>query len=103
MQEIPPPQIVTPTWLGLFVMVAAGLAFVAFVVVTSVLLGAGVSLISSRRIRSLSAMMLFIVPALAVVGMIGMKWGAARMNAVHGVEWAQHSPDIQTVAGDQAR
>ena len=71
---------VLPTWMGLFVMIAVGLAIVSFVVVMSVLLLAGVNVVSSRKIRSLGAMMLFIVPALAVVGMIGMKWGTARVH-----------------------
>src|SRR6266446_1993448 len=70
-----------PTWLGLFAMLGLGLAFVAFVVVMSVLLAAGVHVISSRRIKAIGVLMLFIIPAIAVVGMIGMEWGAARVHA----------------------
>src|SRR5262249_47415231 len=64
-------------------MIAIGLAFVTFVVVMSVLLAAGVHVISSRRIKAIGALMLFIIPALAVVGMIGTKWGAARAHTYH--------------------
>jgi hypothetical protein len=69
-----------PTWLGLFAMLGVGLAFVAFVVVLSVLLASGVHVISSRRIKAIGALMLFVIPAMAVVGMIGMKWGSARAH-----------------------
>ena len=61
---------IAPTWLGLFVMIAIGLAFVSFVVVMSVLMLAGVQIISSRQIKAVGALMLFIIPAIAVVGMI---------------------------------
>src|SRR5262245_65428103 len=71
------------TWLGLFAMIAIGLAFVAFVVVMSVLLASGVHVISSRRIKAIGALLLFIVPAIAVVGMIGAKWEAARAHRYH--------------------
>src|SRR5262245_26856851 len=71
------------SWLGLFAMIAIGLVFVAFVVVMSVLLASGVHVISSRRIKALGALILFIVPAIAVVGMIGAKWGAARAHTYH--------------------
>ena len=82
MQSISPgPQFgIAPTWLGLFLMLAVGLAFVAFVVILSVLMAAGVQVITARKVRSLAATMLFIVPALAVVGMIGMHWGTARVR-----------------------
>jgi hypothetical protein len=85
MQSLPEaPQFqIAPTWLGLFAMLGIGLAFVAFVVVVSVLLAAGVHVISSRRIKAIGALMLFIIPAIAVVGMIGMKWGAARTHTYH--------------------
>jgi len=68
------------SWLGLFAMIAIGLAFVAFVVVMSVLLASGVHVISSRRIKAIGALTLFVVPAIAVVGMIGAKWEAARAH-----------------------
>src|SRR5262245_11721969 len=71
------------TWLGLFAMIAIGLAFVAFVVVMSVLLASGVHVISSRRIKAIGALLLFIVPAVAVVGLIGAKWEAARTQTYH--------------------
>src|SRR5262245_10949767 len=71
------------TWLGLFAMIAIGLAFVAFVVVMSVLLASGVHVISSRRIKAIGALMLFIVPAVAVVGLICTKWEAAREHTYH--------------------
>jgi hypothetical protein len=80
-----------PTSLGLFAMIAVGLAFVAFVVITSVILAAGVQVVSSRKIKSFAAMMLFIVPALAVVGMIGTKLGTARV-----VTYPYPAADLQT-------
>src|SRR5262245_42296092 len=70
-------------WLGLLAMIAIGLVFVTFVVVMSVLLASGVHVISSRRIKAIGALMLFIVPAVAVVGLIGAKWEAARAHTYH--------------------
>jgi hypothetical protein len=93
MQSLPEaPQFqVAPPLLGLLALLGVGLAFVAFVVVMSVLLASGVHVISSRRIKAIGALMLFVIPAIAVVAMIGMKWGAARAHT-----YSYYPRDVQT-------
>jgi hypothetical protein len=38
---------------------------------------------ATRRIKAIGAVMLFVIPAIAVVGMVGTKWGAARAHTYH--------------------
>ncbi|MGE5194667.1 MAG: hypothetical protein ACM3U2_19415 [Deltaproteobacteria bacterium] len=78
MQSIPSaPQIqFAPTWLGLILILATGLAFLAFVAVTTVILSAGKPIVPWQRLKSLAAALALIVPALAVVVFIGYFWMA---------------------------
>jgi hypothetical protein len=76
MQPIPPgPQFqVAPTWLGLIVILAAGLAFLAFIAVLTAVLASGKPIVPMQRIKALAAMLALIVPALAVVVLVGWFW-----------------------------
>jgi hypothetical protein len=65
---------VAPTWLGLIVILAAGLAFLAFIAVLTAVLAAGKPFVPMQRIKALAAMLVLIVPALAVVGLVGWFW-----------------------------
>jgi hypothetical protein len=109
MQPIPSGPIfgIALTWLGLFVTIAIGLAFVSFVVVMSVLMLAGVQIISARRIKAIGALMLFIVPALAVVGTIGMHWvrshETARVRAYHSPSTEVRSASRGSKTADQVQ
>lgn len=73
MSAVPSSPEVTITWsLGVVVLLVAGLALVALVAVISVLLAAERPFVVVQRLKSFAGMMLWIVPALAVVGLIGV-------------------------------
>lgn len=73
MNAVPSSPEVTITWtLGVVVLLVAGLALVALVAVISVLLAAERPLVVLQRLKSFAGMLLWIVPALAVVGLVGV-------------------------------
>jgi hypothetical protein len=72
-----------PTWIGMIVAVAAALALLALVAVVTALLSSGKPIIPLQRLKTFAAMLLLIVPALAVVGLIGYFWTGTGSVAVH--------------------
>jgi len=72
MQQLPSPA--HPFSIGLFVaLLALGLVFLAFVAVVTVLLAARRPIIPFQQIKAVALTLLWVVPALAVVGLIGLR------------------------------
>lgn len=95
MQAVPSTPLFAPTSLGLVVLLAAGLAVLALVAVVTVLLAAGRPIISLQRIKSLAAMLVLIVPALVLVGYIGVGSQTRHVERVvrpHEVRTAERLP-----------
>jgi hypothetical protein len=57
-----------------FMLIAAILAFFGLMALATVALAAGLSILPLQRIRSFALTLLWIVPALAVVGLVGYRW-----------------------------
>lgn len=80
--------------LSLISLLAVGLAGLAFVAVLTVLLAARRSILPMQQIKSVAVTVLWIVPALALVGLIGMKFGIARVRTEY--YRGQPSPSIHS-------
>jgi hypothetical protein len=80
--------------LSLISLLAVGLAGLAFVAVLTVLLAARRSILPMQQIKSVAVTLLWIVPALALVGLIGMKFGIARVRTEY--YRGQPSPSIHS-------
>lgn len=66
-------QTSAPTWVGVgaLLVVAIGLAFVGLLVVVTVVIASGRSSAINRQLKSAGLVLLVVVPALAVVGLVG--------------------------------
>src|SRR5579872_843038 len=64
-------------------LLAVGLVLLALFAVVTVMLAARRPIVPFQQIKSVAATLLWIVPALAVVGLIGMKFSAARVTTYH--------------------
>ncbi len=71
MQQIPSPSVSVGISWGLVALLALGLVFLAFVAVVTVLLSARRPVIPMQPIKNVAVTLLWIVPAVMVVGMIG--------------------------------
>ncbi len=92
MQQIPSPESAFPTTLGLLALAALGLAVLGFIALLTVLLAARRSIFPMQQIKSVATTVLWVVPALALVGLIGMRSGVVKTehSSVTQSRTAQH-------------
>ncbi|HEY2253026.1 MAG TPA: hypothetical protein VGH74_18265, partial [Planctomycetaceae bacterium] len=87
--QLPTPESAIAIKLSLLTILAVGLAGLAFLAVLTVLLTARRSILPMQQIKSVAVTLLWIVPALALVGLIGMRFSAVRVTA-------EHYPSVQS-------
>ncbi len=92
-----------PTWLGMVVILAAGLAFLAFIAVLTAVLAAGKPIVPMQRIKTLAAMLVLIVPALALVAAIGWFWAAPVVTHVEVQTASRRQPQVRAATRKVAR
>lgn len=86
----------TPTWfgIGLLVMLAIGMAFLALIVVVTVLVASSRSGTFGRQIRAVGVALLLVLPALAVVGLVGAWFTSVRVVSSQSLETTTRSAEF---------